>query len=359
MKKIKQITAAAMALVMMVGVTACSTDKSWAMKNDSMTAPIGTYIYYLNSAYQSAQSSVKDTTKPVLDQQIDGKGAEAWIKEKALNYTKMLFLVNDKMKELKLTLTADETKTVSSTTDTQWEQASASLEKYGVSKDSFNLAYSDYYTKYQKIFTATYGKGGKKAVPDSDIKTYFEKNYTDFSFVYKPLSTTDASGNATALTAAQIAAVKKEFDGYAADVVSKKKTMQQVADAFKASSKQTTEQLQSDTVALDSSTNYPDDLKTLLKTMKAGEVKAASVSGVYMVVMKNDITIKSTTYLSTDAGRNSVIAEMKGKEYSDEMDKEAAAYSNVKINQAALDSYKPSMFVVAASSAAAGTTSSK
>jgi len=224
-KSSKKIVAALMALVMMVSVTACSTDKSWAMKNDTLTAPIGTYIYYLYASYQSAGSSVKDTTKPVLEQQIDGKSAEAWIKDKALNYTKMLFVLNDKMKELNLSLTTDEVKSVSDNTDTQWAQASTELEKYGVSKASFNLAYSDYYTKYQKVFTATYGKGGKKAVSDDDLKTYFEKNYTDFSFVYAPLYTTDASGNSTALSADQTTALKKELDGYAADISSGKMTI--------------------------------------------------------------------------------------------------------------------------------------
>ena len=352
MKRIKKITAALLALVIMAGTTACSADKSWAMKNDSLTAPIGTYIYYLYAAYQSAESSVTDSTKPVLQQQVEGKDAETWIKNKALDYTKMLFVVNDKMKELKLSLTADETKTISSNTDTQWEQASTTLEKYGISKASFNLAYSDYYAKYQKIFTATYGKGGAKAVSDADIKAYFEKNYTDFSFIVKSLYTTDASGNSTAISEADKAKVKKEFDGYVADIKDGKKTMQQAADAYKASSKQTTEQLNTETVALDTATSYPTELKTLLKSMKTGEVKAAEISGTYLIVMKNDITIKSAQQLSTDSGRNSVIVQMKGTEYSADMEKAAQAYTNVQINQGALDSYKPAMFVAATSSAA-------
>lgn len=182
----------------------------------------------------------------------------------------MLFLINDKMKELKLTLTADETKSISDSTDTQWANASTSLEKYGISKSSFNLAYSDYYTKYQKIFTATYGKGGTKEVSEADLKAYFEKNYTDFSFIAKPLYNTDTSGSYTPLTDTEKAAVKTEFEGYAADVSSGKKTMQQAADAYKTSSKQTTDQLNNSTVMLDTDTSYPDELKTLLKSMKTG-----------------------------------------------------------------------------------------
>ncbi len=352
LKSSKKVVAIIMALVMMVSTAACSSDKSWALKNDSLTTPIGAYIYYLYYSYNDAANAVPDKTKPVLEQKIDGKDAQTYIKEKALNYTKMLFVLNDKMKELGITLTADETKAISQTTDTQWQQASATLEKYGISKASFNLVYSDYGIKYQKVFTALYGKGGKKAVADADLKDYFEKNYTDFSFIVKPLFNTDANGSATALPDAEKAAVKKEFDGYAADITSGKKTIQQAADAFKASSKQTTDQLHSATDKLDSTSTYPEEFKTLLKSMKAGEVKAAEISGTYLVIMKNDITKKSTETLSTDNGRNSILVPMKSTEYADEMDKAAAAYTNVKINQKALDSYKPSMFVTPASSAA-------
>lgn len=355
MKKIKRIAAAFLALVLTAGMAGCSTDKSWAMKTDNLTVPIGTYIYYLYAAYQSAGSSVPDTAKPVLEQKIDGQDADAWIKAKALDYTKELLLVNDKMKELNLSLTAEETKSVSETTDSQWSQYSATLEKYGVSKNSFNLAYSDFYTKYQKVFEALYGKGGKKAVSDADLKAYYEKNYSDFSYVVAPLYKAGTNGSYAALTDAEKAALKKEFEGYAADVSAGKKTLQEAADAYKASSKQTTEQLHSSAAVLDTDTSLPADFKTLVKSMKTGEVKAAelSSSGVYALVMKGDIAKKSAEQLSTENGRNAVLIQMKGTEFSDELAKEAKAYTKATVNQKALDSYKTSMFVTPASSSKA------
>ncbi len=355
LKSSKKLVALMMALVIMVSTAACSTDKSWALKNDSLTTPIGAYIYYLYYAYQDAESAKPDASKPVLEQKIDGKDAETYIKDKALNYTKMLFVINDKMKELGLTLTADETKSIASTTDSQWQQASSTLEKYGISKASFNLVYSDYGVKSQKIFSALYGKGGKKAVSDADLKSFFEKNFTDFNFIYAPMYSTDASGNAVAFTDAQKTTLKKEFDGYVTDIAAGKKTIRQAADAYKTSSKQTADPLQSVTADLSSSTSYPADLVTMLKAMKNGEVKAAEISGTYLIAVKNDITKKTATELGTDNGRNSIIAQLKGTEYSADMDKLAAAYTNVTINQKALDSYKPSMFVTATSSAAAAT----
>jgi hypothetical protein len=353
LKSSKKLVALMMALVIMVSTAACSTDKSWALKNDSFTAPIGTYIYYLYYSYQDADSKKPDASKPVLEQKIDGKDAEAYIKEKALNYTKMLFVLDDKMKELGLTLTAQETKTISETTESQWQQASSTFEKYGVSKNSFNLVYADYSIKSQKIFNGLYGKNGKKAVSDADLKAYFEKNYTDFNFIYAPLYTAKKDGSSAALTDADKAKLKKEFDGYAAEVKTGKKTMQQAADAYKASSKQTTDQLQSGTAPLDSSRDsYPAEMVTLLKSMKAGEVKTAEISGAYMIIAKNDITKKTAGELGKEETRNSLLAKYKGEDYSKEMEKLAAEYTNVTVNQKALDSYKPSMFYTPSSSAA-------
>lgn len=352
-KSLKKGVAVLLAFAMAASTAACATDKSWAMKNDSFTAPIGVYIYNLYAAYQGADSMKTDPTKPVLDQKIENKSADAYMKDKALTYTKMLFVLNDKMKELNLTLTPEETKAIGSATDAQWEQASTTLEKYGISKESFNLAYTDFYTKYQKIFTGLYGKGGKKEIPESELKSYFEKNYTDFTFIAKSLYNTKSDGSVAAFTDKEKAAVKAQFDAYAADVSSKKKTMKQIADEYKTASKQTTEQLQNVTENLNTSTGYPAELKKLLDSMKPGEVKSAEISGAHLVVMKNDISAKTKDELGAESSRNNLLAEMKAEEFSKDMEKAAQSYSNITLNQKALDSYSPSMFVAAASSAAA------
>lgn len=354
MKSLKKIAAALLAVAIAAGTTACSTDKSWAAKNSGTTVPIGVYIYYLNNAYQSAQSQVTDSSKPVLEQKIENQDATAWIKGKALDYTKMVLLVDDKMKELKLSLTADETKNVSANTDSGWTSEGSSLEKYGIAKSSYEMANTAFSAKYQKVFTAIYGKNGTKAVSDADLKDYFEKNFSDFTYIVRPFYTQDASGSYAALSDSDKAAAKKEFDGYAEDVRTGKKTMQQAADAYKTSSKQTTDQLGSSTVDLTTDTSFPDDFKTTIKGMKNGEVKAVEISSMYYVVIqKNDITKKTAAQISTDDGRNTILVQMKSKEYSDELEKEVKAYTNITLNQAALDSYNPSMFVTPASSAAA------
>ena len=67
--------AAVLSLAIMASATACSgADKSWAVKNDNLTVPIGAYIYNLYSAYQQASVQVEDSTKPILEQTVEDQG---------------------------------------------------------------------------------------------------------------------------------------------------------------------------------------------------------------------------------------------------------------------------------------------
>ena len=344
MKTRKRTAAALLALLLAATTAACSGDKSWAAKDDGLTVPIGAYIYELYSAYGSATSAVPDSSKPVLGQKIDGKDAETWIRGKALDDMKSIFVIDRKMKELGLSLTADETKSIQSTADSGWQQAQSTLEKYGIAKSSFQIAYADYYTKYGKVFDAVYGKGGSKEVSDADLKSYFEKNYTDFSYLILPLYKTDSSGNTTDLSDADKKKAEKEFDDYAAKIKSGEMTMRQAADAYKASSKATDDPLQSGTVALGTDTSYPDSMKKLIEPLKNGEVKTGELTGyyTYILVQKNDVTKKTDDQLKNN--RKGILSEMKGKEFSDGIDKEAGSLTGLTLNDKALNSYNPSMF---------------
>ena len=336
-----------MALLLAATTAACSGDKSWAAKDDSqdLTLPIGVYIYELYAAYGSASNSVPDTAKPVIGQKIDGKDAETWIRDKALDNTKSILVIDRKMKELKLSLTKDENKSVESLTSSGWQQMQSTLEGHGVAKASFQTAYADYYTKYAKVFNALYGKDGSKAVSDTELKDYFEKNYTDFSYLVLPLYKTDSKGSTAVMTDAEKKTAEKEFDDYAAKIKSGDMTLRQAADAYKKSTKATEDPLQSDTAALGSDSNYPDNFKKLLEPLKTGEAATGELSGtysLYLLVQKNDITKKTDDELKNS--RSSLLSAMKGKEFADAVEKEAQSLTGVTLNDKAIESYSPSLF---------------
>lgn len=351
MKLFKKLTASVLAVAVLAGTTACNTiggDKSWAVKNDQMQVPIGAYIYYLNEAYSMAQAKVKDTAKPVLEQKVENKEATQWIKDTALTSSKRLLVLNDKMKELNLKLTDEETKNVSSLTDQQWGSYSAQFEKYGVAKSSFNLAFSDYYTKYQKVFNALYGKGGKQEVKDDTLKAYFEKNYSSFSYIAAPKAdiTTGKS-----LDDAGKKKLKEEFDGYANEVVSSKKTMQQVADAYKASTKQDQDQLFTSVENLNQQNGYPEQFASAVKAMKAGETKSVDVGDYIVLISKDDITAKTSAYL--ESNRTELLSASQGEAFEKMLNDEANAYKDVQVNEHAINSYDPKIFVQETTSSAA------
>lgn len=345
MNFMKRLTASLLCVAMLAGTVACSSsDNTWAAKTNEKTIPIGVYIYYEYLAYQTASSKIEDSTKPVLEQKVENTDATEWIKKKALGYTKQLFVIDNKMKELKLSLTEAETKEVASTAASQWNSYKDTLEGYGISKESFTTATAEMNAKSAKVFEALYGKKGSKAVSDADLKAYFEKSYTDFSYVMVPLynPTTYA-----ALDDKTQKEYKKFLEDNAAALNKGSTTFDTVATDTQKKMKLDYAPSQTVTTVLNEESGYPAELITLINGMTPGEAKTitlASVNAVLLVV-RNDVTKKTATQLSVDSSRSEVLAHMKQKEFEDEMTKLADESKDITVNQKAIDSYPPTKFV--------------
>ena len=349
MKTWKKCLAAVLSLAIMASATACSgADKSWAVKNDNLTVPIGAYIYNLYSAYQQASVQVEDSTKPILEQTVEDQDAATWIKENALRQTKSILVIDDKMKELNISLTEDELQQVSDQTDSYWGSISTAMTEYGVAKSSFNLAYADYYTK---VFDAIYGKGGTQEVSDADVKDYYVTNYMAFSYVLAPIIDMTTGTN---LSEDELSQLDTEFKDYAAKINDGSMTAQEAADAYKTSSGDDTVQLYTDAANFNGETSsYPEEFGTSLKSMKDGECRIVEVQGLYKVLLvKDDVTATAENKISDEASRTAILQNMKQEEFKQMIDEAADGYS-AEINQKAIDSYQPDMFVEETSSVAA------
>ena len=354
MKLFQKLAAAVLVLALAAGTAACSgSDKTWAAKNDALTVPIGAYIYYEYLAYQDASSQVADASKPVLEQTVEDKKADEWIREKALDYTKLLFVVDAKMKELGLTLTGDEETQAKSNASSQWTQYGSTLEGYGISKDSFSLATAQFSAKSSKVFDAIYGKNGTNPVSDDDLKSYFEKSYTDFTYLIVPMYDTATYAALDEKTAADY---KKTLDGYAEQLNKGEKTFAEIEEAAKTKLSLDSAPTQNVTTVLDDASGYPETLKKLIAGMKAGEAKTLDVTeaNAYLLVVRHDIAQKTESQLSSDSGREAVLNKLKGQEFSDMMEEEAKKLTGLTLNQNAIDSFKPSMFVTKSTASNAG-----
>ena len=140
MKKFwKKAAAAAMASLMLLGTAGCSSeDLTWAARRGEDTVPIGAYIYYLFTAYNDAASQVEGSTQSILSQTVEGQDASSWITERAMQYTRNLFLLDDRMAEMGLSLSDEEQQQIENTANTQWAYMGSMLENdFGIAKSSY------------------------------------------------------------------------------------------------------------------------------------------------------------------------------------------------------------------------------
>ena len=205
---IKKITAVAAAGAVMSSMTACGENTTWGATIDGSDIPAGIFIYYLQSAYYSAQSKLNEensassdavassdgttTTAAVFSSQIDGKDAKTWIYDEATKSMQEYAAIEAKFTELGLTITADEKDAAKVYCDQTWDYAGEYYTKMGISEKSFTSLYLNS-QKRDKVFKTIYSEGGEYAVSDDEIKTYLDENYAMINYIAMELK--DGSGN--------------------------------------------------------------------------------------------------------------------------------------------------------------------
>ena len=93
---IKKLTAGLLAAAMTVGLSGCTLGTtSWILRygEDNAEVPTGIYVQNMYTAYQAATRYVEDSSN-VLGGEIDGRSADQWIRDTALNLTKQYLAVN-------------------------------------------------------------------------------------------------------------------------------------------------------------------------------------------------------------------------------------------------------------------------
>lgn len=346
---VKKLAAGVTACLCLVSaLTGCySEDKAWSAKRGDDTAAIGVYIYYLSSAYSEALGKVEDASKPVFDQEIDGKDGTQWVKDRAKESIQLMYYVDQRFEDLGLSLSDDDQSQISSLTSNVWSYSSSQMNQYGIAKTSLEKAYSEFIVKYQKVFQAMYGKGGEKEVSDDDIRTFYEDTYTDFEYFTCSYTKTDEDGNSEDMTDDEKAEAKTKFEAYATKVQDGDLTMEKAAEEYQKSIDSDTSTYQSQTVDLETNGSYyPDEFVEKLKSMKEGEVAYVDLpdSNKFYVIQKNSISKKCDEVLADDSQRLNVIATMKNEEYSNDMEEAAKKLDDITFNDSAINSYDPKMF---------------
>jgi hypothetical protein len=265
------------------------------------------------------------------------------------------------MKDLNLTLSDDDNKTIDTETASAWNGSSSNagygstLEKYNIAKSSFQIAYAEYYVKYQKVFEAIYGQGGSKEISADDQKAYFEKNFASFEMIPVSLYSMDSStGSYNVMSDDDKAKVKAELESYANEVKSGKKSMSDVGtDYMNAHSDTVTASPYQDVTTELETSGLPADVVTGIQNMNSGDVQVLDIGSYYILVSKRDIKTQTDTELQKEQTKLSVLNGLKGNEFQQDIEQKAENYTNATFNTACINAYTPDLFYTAPSSSAA------
>lgn len=376
MKAIKKITAAFLAVLMIMSISGCSTKPEWSYKADDNEVQIGVYIYALYTAYNQASSYASsaegyDAEKSFLNLTItddDGETAVAkdWIVDTAKELTKNILTIEEEFEARGLTLTAEDEAAAKESADNDWNLGpyydrylaygmmptpyKNILEPYGVSYESFERASYMASAKQTALFEEIYINDEETAVSTEDLTNYFTENYTSYSYLSVRLadSATDESGSTTytAMSDEDIAEIESTLQGYADNINNGAGTFAEQMVEYTALKELESDPSTSAVENLDESSLNEDVIAALneLEEGKASLVKVGEAENAYYyLIYKAPIADSVADYIEDETNSFNVLSAMKSEEFQDMLTAKAEELG-IQENTSVVNSYKPSMF---------------
>lgn len=376
MKAIKKITAAFLAVLMIMSISGCSTKPEWSYKVDDNEMQIGVYIYALYTAYNQAASYASsaegyDAEKSFLNLTItddDGETAVAkdWIVDTAKELTKNILTIEEEFEARGLTLTAEDEAAAKESADNDWNLGpyydmylaygmmptpyKDILEPYGVSYESFERASYMASAKQTALFEEIYINDEETAVSTEDLTNYFTENYTSYSYLSVRLadSATDDSGSTTytAMSDEDIAEIESTLQGYADNINNGAGTFAEQMVEYTALKELESDPSTSAVENLDESSLNEDVIAALneLEEGKASLVKVGEAENAYYyLIYKAPIADSVADYIEDETNSFNVLSAMKSEEFQDMLTAKAEELG-IQENTSVVNSYKPSMF---------------
>ncbi len=376
MKAIKKITAAFLAVLMIMSISGCSTKPEWSYKVDDNEVQIGVYIYALYTAYNQAASYASsaegyDAEKSFLNLTItddDGETAVAkdWIVDTAKELTKNILTIEEEFEARGLTLTAEDEAAAKESADNDWNLGpyydmylaygmmptpyKDILEPYGVSYESFERASYMASAKQTALFEEIYINDEETAVSTEDLTNYFTENYTSYSYLSVRLadSATDDAGSTTytAMSDEDIAEIESTLQGYADNINNGAGTFAEQMVEYTALKELESDPSTSAVENLDESSLNEDVIAALneLEEGKASLVKVGEAENAYYyLIYKAPIADSVADYIEDETNSFNVLSAMKSEEFQDMLTAKAEELG-IQENTSVVNSYKPSMF---------------
>lgn len=229
MKILKRVAAALMSFTMLFSATGCGEDTAYAMNVDGMDVRAGLYLYYAVNAYQDAMNVLKDNgedlsqytetkelAKKLRNDNIDGKTAEQWIQDKAVQYCADYVGVEREFEKQGLSLTGEELAAIKSSAEGSEQYFGEFFKNAGIGIESVKAITESSY-KQNALWKKYYGEGGIKDIKTQDLFDFYAKNHIRIKYISMPLK--DGEGNL--LKADGKEEIKKMADDYLARLAKK------------------------------------------------------------------------------------------------------------------------------------------
>ena len=247
MKTIKKIAAVILVFIMALTAVGCHPKDEIAVTINNYEFTSAYYMCALINAYSDGQSEVynnlsseeQESGKEIdyFSKKIDDKDFETWVKDRAIEILKEVSYYKTVCKENDIKLSDSDIAASEYYASTMWQSLSELYEPNGVSQQTFTKyltdgGYSpvvDYYlstagaslTDYKELyFVHLYGKGGKKEIPQKDIKNELYSNYVLADVLEVTFENNESDE--------ERAKVKEQFESYVSDLKKGKKTFEDV-----------------------------------------------------------------------------------------------------------------------------------
>lgn len=342
---IKKLAALGMALGMAaVSFTGCGskTPEIAATYKDG-SIPAGVYIFHQVNALNEAYQKVANPYGDILSQDIDGVKAEQWVNNRAVELVKTYAAVSSEATRLNITLDEAMATSIKQSLNKTWGTEGATMEKMGISLASAE-AIANNAQLANKVFTAYYGEGGEKAVPESELKTYFTDNYRRALMLV--LSKRDNTTGAT-LDSGKLDEQKKLYEDYKARVESGTPLFDVIVaenDRAKAAAGNTEEtpalvESEQEILVNKGNTSYPEALlDQIFTSTKQNTLEFYEDDNYYVIYELRDTLGDGTAFTNAKA---SLLNAYKGDAFRSEMIALADTL-NFKLNTQATDKFKVS-----------------
>ena len=349
---LKKVFALVLAAALCLSFSGCYSENNlWSAKKGDDTLSIGSYIYFLSSAYSLARAEVsteESVLKASIPDYLDESqtlDAQTWIKNRALNYVNSYFFLKDKFNEYGLSFSEEDQTGIDSLTDSMWSYSKTVYEEMGISKESMNQAYSVYNVLFQRVFEAMYGEGGEKEVSAEEIKSYFLENYVHYEYFTASLTKTDEDGNSVDMTDEEKAAAKEKLDDYVERINKGTLLVEDAANEFAQEYLGSADNSTYQTPVVLYNENLSDTFKTAFEGLEEGKATLAETATGYYLIRKLPIAEKHEEYTENESSLKDLLSYMKGDEFSDYILAQSQNYTGVEYNMSAINTVKLSKFV--------------